>query len=437
MIETSPFSQEILNEIFRIHTKYLDRVCSRECSWLEFKKSFGWKSLAEYLRSCAAFANTKGGYIVYGINDRPHSMLGLQGPNLKAFENIKPELLTQHFNDHFSPEIRWDIQQYELDGKMFGLLYVHESLEKPIFCCRSSSSDTLREGAIYYRYRGRTQHIKYPELRAILDTIREKERKLWMQHLATIAKIGVQGAAIFDIDSGLVTGAEGAFIIDESLLSQLSFIKEGEFSEVKGKPTLKLIGSVEPIGNPRSILKRKEIMKVKGIRFPDIVLAFLNNTKVDDPTEYIRQICFENSAFLPVYYYISAANVDVGSIIEMLNAVVVRSSSKRKIIERLTNASTLQLFFPQRESPTVRIKKEYYSQILSHSVDPMLSGKELEYCLQTIRHLTPEEISEHRSYLQENLRTWFNKNYASAEGSLADSIRRSICWVDEALFMGG
>ncbi len=38
----TPFSQEALNEIFKISPKDPERVISRESSSLEFKESFGW-----------------------------------------------------------------------------------------------------------------------------------------------------------------------------------------------------------------------------------------------------------------------------------------------------------------------------------------------------------------------------------------------------------
>jgi len=46
-----PFSQENMNEIFKVSPNKPNRVISRESSWLEFKESFGWASLAKYLRS--------------------------------------------------------------------------------------------------------------------------------------------------------------------------------------------------------------------------------------------------------------------------------------------------------------------------------------------------------------------------------------------------
>ncbi|HLE75752.1 MAG TPA: ATP-binding protein [Candidatus Bathyarchaeia archaeon] len=431
-----PFSQENMNEIFKVSPNKPNRVISRESSWLEFKESFGWASLAKYLRSCAAFANSKGGYIVFGIANRPHILKGLKGKNLDSFEGFDPEQMTNHFNDHFAPEIEWNIHQYELHGNVYGLLYVYESKNKPVVCCKDAGKE-LKEGDIYYRYRGRTERIKYPELRTILDAGREQEQQLWMQHLANIARIGVREAGIFDLHTGQITGFGGSFLIDESLLSQLSFIKEGEFSEVKGKPVLKLIGNVEPIRSMPSNAGKKQIIKTKGIRIGDIVGSFLSRERVAEPQEFIKQICFESTAFLPVYYYMHTAGLNSGRTIDMLNEVVSRSASKTKLIERIMNTSTQQLTLPAGDSYAAKKKREYVEQLIGNSVDPTLSGKNLEYCLQAVRGLSQKEAFKHSKYLRILLRNWFNKHYASAKGSLADNLRRAICWIDEVIYKEG
>lgn len=431
-----PFSQERLNEIFKSSLTKPDRVISRESGWLEFKESFGWASIAKYLRSCAAFANAKGGYIVFGIANQPHTLKGLKGKNLEAFEHIDPEQMTKNFNDHFAPEMVWDIHQYELNENIYGLIYIHESKNKPVVCCKDAGKE-LKEGDIYYRYRGRTERIKYPELRTILDTKREQEQQLWMQHLANIARIGVQDAGIFDLQTGQVTGSCGSFLIDESLLSQLSFIKEGEFSEVKGKPALKLIGSVHPIGNIPLGVGRKQIVKTKGIRIADIIGSFLNLDQVPEPQEFIKQICFESTAFLPCYYYMHCAGYDAPKTIKMLEEVVSRSVSKTKLLERISNGSVQKIALPTGETPTARKKRDFVEKLANKSIDTELTNDDLLCCLQTIRGLSATEISSNSLYLSGLLRVWFNKHYSSAQGVLADNLRRTICWIDEAIYKEG
>lgn len=432
MSDNKPFSQEDLNEIFKISPVDPERVISRESSNLEFKESFGWASLPKYLKTSAAYANTKGGYIVFGIANKPHRLCGLSGANLRLFEDIDPEKMSRNFNDHFAPEIEWSIQEYELQGKIFGLLYIHEAKDKPVVCTKDSGKH-LKESDIYYRYRGRSERIKYSELRTILEAKRESEQRLWMRHLENIARIGVREAGIFDLHTGSVTGAGGSFLIDESLLSQLAFIKEGEFSEVKGKPALKLIGEVEPMAGSVIGTTKKQIVKTKGIRTADIVLNALNQNDVPEPDEYIKQICFESTAFLPVYYFIKKSGMSLEKTVEVLEGVVSRSATRGKLIERLKSGNTQELAIPNGSSAAATKKRKYAEALRSNKVSADLTGQELVYCLQAIRGLVADEIKSNSKYIRELLRNWFNKHYASAKGPLADNLRRSICWVDEAL----
>lgn len=434
MAKLDPFSQENLNEIFKISSSDPERVVSRESSDLEFKESFGWKSIAKYIKTFGAFANTHGGYIVFGIANAPHKLVGLKGDNLQSFERIDSAELTQHINNHYSPEIYWDLQEYELHNKIYGIIYVHESQSKPVICTKDAEK-VLKEGDIYYRYRGRTERIKYPELRTILEDTRMREQRLWMRHLTRIAKIGVKDVGVFDLQTGEVTGTSGSFLIDESLLSQLSFIKEGQFSEVQGKPTLKLIGNVEASPLLPITTGKKQFVKTKGIRIGDIVQVFLNKEKVPEPLEYIKQICFESTAFLPVYYFMSLGNLDSNKAVEVVNGVLSRAPAKSRLINRLQKSTTQRVNIPQNEKLTSKKKRDFARLLLQKKVNIEITGEDLIYCLQAIRGLHTDEIRKNSKYLFMLLRKWFNLHYASAEGSVADHLRRAICWIDEALYM--
>jgi hypothetical protein len=55
----SPFSQEDLNDIFKVSPTNPERVVSRESGILEFKEAFNWGGIAKYLKTSASFANAK------------------------------------------------------------------------------------------------------------------------------------------------------------------------------------------------------------------------------------------------------------------------------------------------------------------------------------------------------------------------------------------
>lgn len=318
-----PLDQETLNRIFTVSSKHPVRLTSRESSWLEFKESFSFGSLGKYIRSAAGFANARGGYIVYGVGSNPHLLIGLKND---SFDKLDPARLAQFLNEHFDPEIHCDRHLYELEGKTFGLLYIYESTNKPVICKKGTDDGkSLKEGEIYYRYSGRTQTIRYPELRELMEERRKQEQLLWFKHLKQIARIGIQDVGLLDMRSGQVTGAAANLLIDESLLSQISFIRDGEFNEQKGKPAIKIVGTAHPVSASAAEPGAKyQILKTKGVRAPDIILAFLNSEKPADPRSYITQICYESSAFLPLYFLIVQAGL---SLVEVVTSTAQESKT--------------------------------------------------------------------------------------------------------------
>lgn len=342
--------------------------------------------------------------------------------------------MSSRLNEYFAPEIKWDISTHEIQDKLFGILYAHEAIEKPIICIRSASS--VEEGDILYRYSGRTSRVKYAELKNMIEEKRQNEQRLWMKLIAKISKIGVRDAAIFNLNSGTVTGAAGSFVIDESLLSHLSFIKEGEFREIKGKPTLRLIGNVEPVGGAPQFATENKIVRTRGIRTGDIVLDFLLQKDIVNPLDYISQICFENSAFLPLYYYIYLANISIKQTLELINKVGSRSQARTKLISRLVTGRKEKTELPSSRSKTGPAKLEYLRLLKNEGVEYSIDVQEIPLCLQAVRALESIDINEHFQYLRSLMRDWFDKYYFNADHTIAAALRNAICWIDEAAYMG-
>lgn len=421
------FSQEILNRIFTISPKHSNRLISRESIWLEFKESFGFGSIGKYIRTAAGFANAQGGYIVYGIGRSPHTLLGLK---TDAFDLLDPEKLTSYLNEHFDPAIQWDQQIYELSGKTYGLLYFHESRNKPVICRKGSDDGkSLKEGEIYFRYRGRTQVIRYAELKELIDERRRNEQLLWFKHLKEIARIGISDAAIFDLHSGSVSGAGGTFLIDESLLPQLGFIRDGEFNEVKGRPTLKLLGTVEPIGTTGLISGgRHRVVKTKGIRTADIIHAFLKSTAVSEPHAYLTQICYESSAYLPLYFLAEQGKMSLSEVQSMVEKEHSTSPTKSKLMKRLACEKGLSLTIPSTSNASGSRKHLVRQALLQRKISSKIDGQELHDLLDMVRTLNCDEIAP--DYLKQILLEVFNKNFAKGDQTVNDKIRRAVCYVD-------
>jgi len=242
-----------LTKVFSFHATILDRIVSRESKTLEFKETFNWGSKEKYAKTMAAFANNIGGALVFGVQDNPRNFVGLKSENFEQFDEFK---ITEYLNSVFAPEIFFEKFVHTVNGKNAGILVVHQAINKPVVCIKTEGD--LKESDIYYRYIARTERIKYPELRQLIEDIKEKERILYKRILERISEVGVENAAIFDTLKGNVTGQTGSFVIDKALLPRLKFINQGTFKE-GGIPVLELKGEVSPIELKSSKVTIKEV----------------------------------------------------------------------------------------------------------------------------------------------------------------------------------
>ncbi len=221
----------------------------RESANLEYKQNFQkGDTLFKYLKTLVGMANNKGGMIMFGIKDSPHIPLGMS--NAK-FQEIDSKEIDGRLREHFAPAIKWRSDTIEKtfdDGskRLFGFLIVEEAEEKPIVC-KKVKDGVLREGAIYFRYRGETKEIEYPELKLLLEREREKERVLWIKHIQKIALVGPRQIDILDRYNGEISYGDKKVLLDKSLIDKLNFIREGHFTEKEGEgvPTLKLVGTID------------------------------------------------------------------------------------------------------------------------------------------------------------------------------------------------
>ena len=131
-----------------------------------------------------------------------------------------------------------------VNTQKIGFLYTQQAETKPIVCLKNDGE--LKEADIYYRCNARSERVKYPELKAMFDFVKEEERKSWMEHFEKISKIVATNVAIMDTFTGEISGKSGTLIIDKKLIPKIKFINQGNFQE-KGKPVLRLTGDVKPV----------------------------------------------------------------------------------------------------------------------------------------------------------------------------------------------
>ena len=237
---------------------------SRESNTVEFKESFNKNSAAKYAKTMASFANNRGGYIVFGVKDSPRKVVGLKNNN---FENLSQEQFTEALNSLFAPAIDWEYgtvvisteedktgssskTEIEVIEKKIGWLYTEQAENKPIIAQKSDSGEKITSGDVFYRYRARSEKIKYAEMSRIIDERSAKEREGLLKLFEIIRKSETAKLGIVNYSNGKITTPYGVDVaFDRKIVAQVlkkaKFIKEGSFDETIGVPVIKVTGNID------------------------------------------------------------------------------------------------------------------------------------------------------------------------------------------------
>ncbi|MDR2090718.1 MAG: ATP-binding protein [Clostridiales bacterium] len=222
---------------------------------IEFKASFS--SQGRILKTMAGLANNKGGFIVIGIEDGTHSIIGLDDESAGKFNDMEHNGFPKIVREIYNPCIAWTHELAKIDEKQVGVIIVKEAINKPIIAEKNTGSGDVKTGAIYYRYKAETTFIGHSELVTILERVREvareKESQKWQEHFNKIALYGIDNAGVLDAETGTIHNSRAVFQLSEATFNKLNeqvlFVKEGEFNEVNGAKTLNLIGNLQISGD--------------------------------------------------------------------------------------------------------------------------------------------------------------------------------------------
>lgn len=445
----NPFTEEKLDRIFKTLKSDSVILKNKESQQIEYKKSFSMANIDEYLRLFCSFANFKGAYIIFGIENETRKMVGLKNDK---FEKIDSSRITQCINGKLSEGLKWEACIHELNGMKFGIIYIHPSQMKPVMCISNSSK--FKESEIYYRYGGETRLIRPTELQKIIGDRIKKERKSWQNLLNKIASISPEEAFIADSSDGSIDFQGKKIYIDEDLLSQLNIMKEGQFHEEEGTPIYKL---KEEIENISGVFVTKT--KPKAIHRNEFYDAFFGG-KCDYPNEYLKSLVYETSYYLPLWFFIKKSGKNLEEICNMLSSV--RNCNRhvqRKVLERIKSDSTDNLrlgstfpkitfnewdlrdiekicSFCRTELDTKSRKKVLRSVIkefISH--DPKFLKqkryitKNRNIIIESITHIPPDAIRKDFEAYKEMLSSIKELELDGGQ-SLGTNFRKAVCYID-------
>ncbi|MGY8710479.1 ATP-binding protein [Bradyrhizobium sp. 18BD] len=324
----SPVDMKILRSMF-VRDAGTWRLAGGETDRTECKASFRVQpadSFSKSLRAIAGLANNKGGYLLFGVTDGSFQADGLAD---ETFAKCDVGVINRVLASSLDPVPYVTKATIELAGKSVGVLYVEKHDHGPIVAIKNVGQD-VKEGGIYFRYVGETRLIKPGELRQIIAA---REQRAIAAFSARMGRVATGKEATIDLDSGEVAGTSGKFVIDKSLLPNIQFVREGDFSQTKGKPALRLIGDVEPV----SEAERERTRIIRDNVTPDAVVRnFLRNEKVAEPMQYIHYQAHCQRKWLPVWFYIDQTNLTATGVAEDLRRQVTTYPSYRDaLVDRI------------------------------------------------------------------------------------------------------
>lgn len=433
-----PFSEKRIGKVFKCNTSNPYKLISRESSTLEFKESFNVQTLWKYAKTMAAFANKEGGYIIFGVKDKPRTVVGL---NNDVFESLDDEKIVKKLNELFAPEIRYERRTVSYEDVNIGVIYVYASKNKPIICKESfqnGGKTVLREGAIYYRYNGQTSEIKYSDLIVLLENKLTTERDTWIKAITKMATVGIGEVSLLNMSNGelLLNNGKAKVFIDSETMKEIKFIKEGEFSEKKGAPTLKLIGEVPNVASA-VVKKSNTVEKVVPTNITEKyhLLTYLKQTGTQMPLSYIDAYCGFSVKYMPFYYFAyleKETNAEFNK--EKLRNEIVKNKEdckpgKRYLLGRIDGDDNFEHEVINPNNPNHKTKEDILS-LLSNKDTKLkdVSTDNIDIQLKVMLNITNEERI--KNLIVPLLRKYTEQYYEQYKTLL----RKAVSYTDKVLY---
>ena len=409
--------------LLRLDVDNPTRLTSRENSRLEYKERFNWANRAKYGKTLAAFANASGGFIVFGVQDSPRHLVGVNEEN---FDALDPADVSAYLNSAYAPELEWEAFSTRLGGVRLGVLYVAPAKDRPVVSLKNDQGG-VQESDIYYRYRGRSERIRYPELNRLLLERQQRERDSWLDHLSRVGRIGVENVGVLDLIDGELSGRGGRLLVSSDLLEKVQFIRKGHFAQSNepGSPTLRLVGDVEAV-TPDSLAPVRTVTEPLVIGEREILLGFLRQERPHAPVEYIRQACRETSQYTPIYHFARFADLGIG---ELRDLVLAEPRRRNPILRRVEGTCVTPVGALDATTLQANERRDIVEALVRDDVES-LRRRDRVRLFEAITHFMPAAPP---AALLQLLADFVQNEFDAASSNVRTICRKAVAHLDEAM----
>lgn len=424
-VETlAPMFEQDLSGVWRFKEGETDR---HEC-----KLNFGFKHAGLWLRAVAALANNRGGYIFFGVHDKEESPIkgldksyAVAGMTDKVFESADPAEFATKLKNSLDPTPRVQIAKFSISGMVIGVIYVEPHPSRPIIAS-CNVPEKFIEGEIYYRYPGQSTRIKYSDLRGLLDARDEQARRDILPMVERLLALGPSKALVTNLTDGTLEDGKHKIVISADLVEKIKFVKEGDFSQKDGAPTLKLVGDVTALD--KIVHTETKLIRDK-VGEDDIIRNFLEQQNVHLPEAYIRQGIDLQRKWLPMFYYVRMTGQKPGEIANRIETEKTSHIAKQtETVNRLRKRTSAR-----NTKPATKAVRELAHQIEQGELKVPTNAKEALLFADAVICIGQTKASLEN--LLVSLRATWDLIRAGELKSIG-RVSKAICRVDEIFFAG-
>lgn len=240
------------------------KVRSREKSALEFKQVFDTNCFKKSVKTIAAFANCDGGYIVFGVTNRPRMVCGTTCEMDEAdIQNILTSSL------YPIPDV--ELFEITLDGKTVFFLKVTAINRPPVIATNQlqtqerKNETVLMQGLVYYRRAGQTRPATGAEFGALLEKRDVSVRTSILSVITKASEVGFDKVAVADFRSPGASKEQVTLWVPEAVAKGLNVIDRGRLVQDGGAPAYELRGTIKAT-LPRKKDPRKPLLPNQSAR---------------------------------------------------------------------------------------------------------------------------------------------------------------------------
>jgi len=240
----------------------------KECEWVEFKKDASIpQDIGEYisaLSNSACYMNQPNGYLVFGIENETHRLIGTQFHPLS--EKIGNQELENWLATQLEPRIDFQIHEFYYENKLFALFKIDAAIDRPV------------------SFRGK-QYIRIGSYKKPLSEHPERERKIWHRTQAVIFEK--------DFATEKVTSEDVLRFIDYPTLFEMLNLplpdnRKGIFNRLITDRIIEPTGSHFRITNLGGILFAKDLEQFEQLARKAIrIVIYQGNNRVKTKKEQI------------------------------------------------------------------------------------------------------------------------------------------------------